>query len=94
MKCQLTQHHEFLNFPAHSQAHATMLTALKLALENSLKGMELHKEQLEMMGQCATSMVGMSDRLLEEVTKVGSGSSSGSGSGSELNQHNVSVSPS
>jgi hypothetical protein len=64
-----------------------MLSALKLALEDSLKGVQLHKEQLEMMEQCATSMVGMSDRLLEEVTKA----DSGSGSGSALEQHKVSV---
>jgi hypothetical protein len=61
-----------------------MLTAIKLALENSLKSAELHKEQLEMMGQCATSMVGMSDRMLDEATKADSGSA--------LNQHNVSAS--
>jgi hypothetical protein len=61
-----------------------MLSVLKLALEDSLKGVQLHKEQLEMMGQCATSMVGMSDRLLDEVTKAGSGS------GSALEQHKVS----
>jgi restriction endonuclease len=41
-------------------------------LEDSLKGVELHKEQLEMMGQCATSMVRMSDRLMAEATKAGS----------------------
>jgi hypothetical protein len=76
----------FDHFPAHSQAHGTMLSALKLALEDSLKGAQLHKEQLEMMGQCAASMVGMSDRLLDEVTKAGSGS----GSGSALEQHKVS----
>jgi hypothetical protein len=56
-----------------------MLNALKLALEASLKGVQLHKEQLEMI---ATSMVGMSDRLLDEVTKAGSGSA--------LEQHKVS----
>jgi hypothetical protein len=69
---------DFIIQPAQSQVHAAIITSLqntvteiKLGLKDSLKGVELHKGQLEMMGQCATSMVGMSDRLLGEAAKAG-----------------------
>jgi hypothetical protein len=51
------------------------------AFHSAVKGVVMHKEQLEMMEQCASSMVGMSDRLMSEVAKTGNGSA--------LEQHKV-----
>jgi hypothetical protein len=51
------------------------------AFHSAVKGVVMHKEQLEMMEQCATSMVGMSGRLMSEVAKTGNGSA--------LEQHKV-----